>query len=381
MSPRASCFVANPPQLGTLTGAPMRIEEFTGRETDDAGTLLEAPETESHYWSDRWGVDIKEPFSLSTTFRHSGWVRERLLIYQSLHRTEQKSNRIREFEECGSHAYVLKSVTEPDSYRLAGSACHDRFCLPCATERSQTIAMNVMEAMGDRECRFLTLTIRSTDESLASLLDKLYNSFTSLRRSRLWKRSVTGGVAFVEINYRPGTDRWHPHFHVLIEGKFIRKDELKRVWHAITGDSFIIDIRMVKNTTHAARYVTKYASKPFNNTYVNRPDRLDEAVLALKGRKLALTFGSWRGVTLARTISDGAWEHYASLDEVIHDAAHGDTAALRILEKLTDQDLQPLLARAPPRPQPNPPPLPAPKQLTWFGTWSADRVFTVIGTP
>lgn len=312
------------------------------------------------------------PHSLSVTFRHSGWEHNRLLIYRSLRRTDQPQSRQANYANCGSDAYILRSLDNPNIYRLAGSSCHDRFCQPCAQERSQAIALNVLELTDNRTIRFLTLTLKSSADPLSVQLDKLYTSFQALRRRQLWKSKVVGGVAFLEVTYSKDNESWHPHFHILIEGYYLPHQKLKRIWYEITGDSYIVDIRPVNDRRTAAKYVTKYAAKPFNNTFLNRPDPLDEAILAFKGRKLLLTFGTWRGITLIRTPSEGSWEHVAPLETIITNAAHGDPEANHILRCLTDRELAPLFARAPPLPPVLPAKSPNISQLTWFAVWQAD---------
>lgn len=316
--------------------------------------------------------DIRTPHFLACDFRHSGWVGNREKIFAAFQRTDQPQNRLSNFEYCGSHSYVLQSVADPTIYRIAGSACHDRFCLPCAKERAFSTAQNVLDHLRQRRARFLTLTIRSTQEPLTELLDKLYSSFQRLRNSKLWKSCVIGGVCFLETNWYEREQRWHPHLHILIEGKYLPQPQLKRLWYAITGDSFIVDIRLVEDKKGAARYVTKYASKPFNNTFVTRPDQLDEAILALKGRKLLLTFGTWRGVTLLHKPDPGEWNNVGTLERYIQRAATGDPHCQAVLRSLTDTNLDLLYARAPPLPPTAPDAQQPPNQLTFFGHWKAD---------
>lgn len=331
--------------------------------------IVQPPETESQDRANRrWGQS-QATQSLSTTFRHSGWLRTRRLVFEALCRTEQPTSRIDEFSQCGSHAYVLRSLDNPAVHRIAGSSCHDRFCLPCARERSQAIALNCIDQIATKTIRFLTLTVRSTDEPLSHLLDKLYTSFQLLRRRKLWQRKVTGGVAFLEVKWMPKTNRWHPHFHCLIEGTYLPLQKLKSLWYQITKDSYILDIKLVRDLRNAAAYVTKYASKPFNNSFVARPNQLDEALLALKGRKLCLTFGTWRGVLLARTIAEGAWETVGKLEHIIQRAASGDIESRQIMHSLTDLDLADLYARAPPPESLSIEPQPTHEQLTWFAVW------------
>lgn len=311
----------------------------------------------------------------AVVFRHSGWQRPRSLVASALQRTDQCKSRTRAFADCGAQAFVLRSLDDPSQYRIAGSSCHDRFCLPCATERSCVIGGNVLELIKGKPIRFLTLTIKTTHEPLAGSLDKLYKSFQALRRRRIWRKHVTGGVAFLEVKWSPDARRWHPHLHCLVQGSYIDKSRLSRSWHEITTDSFIIDIRRPPNDAAVTRYVTKYASKPFNNTYLNRPELLDEAILALAGRKLALTFGTWRGAKLTGSSIDGCWEPVAALETILNRAARGHAQSRFILECLTNRKLDDFLPRSPPPldlPEPKQEPL---KQLTWYGTWNRDGTY------
>lgn len=344
--------------------------------TAELSSRLDSPEAESQYRTTRAGRAIDMESRTAVLFRHSGWTRTRRLVAESLARTEQALTRRDEFAACGLFAFVLRSLDDPDKYRIAGSCCRDRFCIPCATERSCVIAANVVEIIGTREIRFLTLTIKTHAEPLTQQLDKLYTSFQHLRRRRLWIQHVTGGVAFLELKYSESGQRWHPHLHCLIEGTWIDKTALQRAWREITGDSYVVDIRRPKSHTAVTRYVTKYASKPINNTFANRPELLDAAVVALHGRKLCVTFGRWRGKLLTTTPDEGDWENIGSLERLIAHAADGDAQSIAILASLTDRDLTGILARAPPivrtevlTPQ-------ADRQQDFFGAWKADGTYT-----
>jgi hypothetical protein len=309
---------------------------------------------------------------LATIFRHSGWKEDRRRVAESFSRTGQSFSRQSAFQFCGAHAYVLRSIDDPSVYRIAGSSCHDRFCVPCANERSRSIALNVLDFAKDRRLRFLTLTLKATGQSLAGKIDGLVSAFQALRRRAFWLKRCFGGVAFLELNYNEKNGEWHPHYHILVEGNYLPQQALKSLWYEITGDSFIVDIRAIRDASVATRYVTKYASKPLNHTFLHIPDRLDEAVESLKGRKLCLTFGTWRGLSLSPTPCDGAWEHVASLEAVIEKASHGNTEARAILDSLSDTDVTPLLSEAFQRGPPKPLPVPVVEQLTFFGVWNAD---------
>lgn len=338
-------------------------------------SFLEAPESKAQHAIDTAGLLVCNEARTSVLFRHSGWFGDRKRIAEALARTDQPTARQEAYRDCGDQAFVLRNVEDPSRYRVAGSCCKDRFCLPCATERSTLIAANVVDLAAGKELRFLTLTIKTNDEPLTDQLDKLYRSFQALRRRAVWTKAVTGGAAFLELKRSSKSDRWHPHLHCLLEGRWIDRKELVRAWYEITTDSFILDIRPIHNTEHAARYVTKYASKPFNASYVRRPDLLDEAIVALKGRKLAVTFGNWRGLLMTARPPDGTWELVAPLHSIIQRAAAGNIECRAIMECLTDRDLAPIYERAPPiEPIPLKPRLTA-SQLNFFGTWDANGSF------
>lgn len=355
----------------------MTINDSGPLDAPHTSTLVHPPEIDPQWKARHAGGDIQDDVRLSVTFRHSGWHRERVLLAESLARTGQALSRQAAFRDCGSHAYVLQSVEDPNVCRIAGSSCHDRFCLPCARERSFAIASNVIDRIRDRNVRFLTLTIKSDHEPLTQQLDKLYAAFQTLRRRQFWKDHVTGGVAFLEVQWNEGPHRWHPHFHILIEGLYMPKQRIKSLWYEITRDSFVIDIRLVEDATKVGQYVTKYATKPFNNTFVNRPDRLDEAIVALAGRKLAVTFGAWRGIILARRPLEGQWTNIGTLEEIICHAAHGDRDSREILRRLADCDLHQLYARAPPPLSAITHPPALEQNGTFYDVWDSDRYWTI----
>lgn len=308
-------------------------------------TRLDPPEIESHSPDAPAGggtpsplaldePDPREKLHIETAFRHSGWAANRQRVYESLMRRETSLWRIQNFGCCGTNAWVDRSVDDPSQYRIRSDRCHDRFCLPCGQERSRIIAHNVKDRLRPEIARFITLTLRASHESLKDLLDKLYTSFTKLRRTCLWSQTQLGGVAFLEVKWCKGTHRWHPHLHILTEGKYLAKQALSNAWRKATGGSFIVDVGKVKSAERAIGYIVKYASKPHDPSLFQNADRLDEAVIAMKGRRLALTFGTWRGVKLCEVPDPGEWAPFAPLAHLILEARDGDPHAAEVLRQL-----------------------------------------------
>ena len=328
---------------------PVHPPETSGRSAHTTGSPSLAADHE------RLGIDSHGPMELSVIFRHACWQPIRRLVYAALKRTNQPIAAVSNFAMCGDGAYVLKSKDDPPRYRVAGSTCHHRFCTPCATERSRIIAQNVIDRIGYNRVRFITFTLRHTTEPLDVLLDRLYAAFAAFKRTKLWKRNVTGGVAFLEIKRTAMGEHWHPHFHVLVEGNYIEKKTLQDEWLRVTGDSFCVDIRLPGDTTIVAREVTKYASKPLSTTFVHSPAHLDEAILALKGRRLCCTFGGWRSVLLIKTVDENAWDNLGPLSTYITRAARGDENARAVLDQI-DLGRTAVVMELAPIIEPRPPP-------------------------
>ena len=255
--------------------------------------------------------------------------------------------RILAFGGCGTYAYVLQSVKPPHEYVLAGSSCHDRFCLPCARDRSRILATNVLKALAGQPVRFLTLTLKTNDGPLSTQIDRLYSCFAALRKRAFWKKRVTGGCAFTEVKWSERHKAWNVHVHCMLHGLYLPKSDVWRAWHKITGDSMIVDIRLVHEKACVARYVTKYVSKPLSNKFVNRREQLDEFVRAMAGRRLCITFGDWRGIKLTQRPEPGEWVNIGSFDAVLRLARDGDQESLRAVRFICQDRSQELLDSVP----------------------------------
>lgn len=251
------------------------------------------------------------------------------------------------------YAFVYQSLDDPHRFRLGGSSCHDRYCVPCSRDRSQILAENVLKTLSGKGSRFLTLTLRHTAQPLRSQLNRLYSCFSKLRTRAAWKNHVVGGAAFVECKWIAKTQSWHPHFHVILEGKYFPKELIKAEWYRVTGDSYVTDIRFVKDDATIAGYVTKYVSKPFDSTFVNQAILLQEHIAAMHRRRLCLTFGTWRGIQLTATPDPGAWLSLGSLESLADSALAGDAVSLEALSQLYGGEMGSVLdaakiARPPP---------------------------------
>lgn len=299
-------------------------------------TSLDHIESELQSGAEQCPSALEGHCTCAQTFRHSGWSRDRHRVYAGLKATGASDATLERFGDCGAYAWVFENPAEPGDYRIGSSRCKNRWCMPCANQRSRTMRNALTKYVAGKTIRFLTLTVKNKPATLADRLDHLNSSFRALRRSKAWRAAVDGGVAFLEIKAGQNQEYWHPHLHVVIEGKYIAHSTLVKLWRAITGDSYIIDIRAIRSRDQLTRYITKYVTKPLEAALLRSPEKLIEAMKAIRGRKIAATFGSWRGLKLTDTEPLDDWLPIAPLNRVIHDALDGDAnaiAMMQILEK------------------------------------------------
>lgn len=276
--------------------------------------------------------------ALSDNFRHSGWQRQRAAIFATMQALYLPWPRLQAFASCGSSAWVMRSTTDPELFRVVPDYCHDRFCVPCGGQRQATIRRNLDVHLGREPHRFLTLTIRHAQEPLETLVHRLYVAFRYLRHRRAWKQRVKGGVAFLEITFNPETRSWNPHLHCMLEGSYFDLQDLSRLWLAATGDSQNVKIKLIRNRPAIINYVTKYATKPLPPSVVSDPDALAEAIQALRSRRMIVTFGTWHRWKLLADPKDEGWTVFAHLNALRLYAIADDVLCENILAMVNSAD-------------------------------------------
>ncbi|KKM22730.1 hypothetical protein LCGC14_1622340 [marine sediment metagenome] len=276
-------------------------------------------------------------------FRHSSWSQNRARVFAALTPDDPDplawirfrddpdtedmpplppaSNRTRRFIACGTRSVVLRSVDDPSRYKVACQRCHDRFCLPCMQDRARLIVANLKAQLKYEPTRLITLTLKHNHDPLTEQLDRLYSSFTALRRRAFWHDAVSGGVAFLELKLSSTDDCWHPHLHVLARGSYLPQKLISDAWLQITGDSHIVDIRLAKSPEHLYGYLTRYVTKGWDAGIYRKLHALREAIQALKGRKLLASFGDFSGLRLLEPPTSETWVELGTLHEVVTLAA------------------------------------------------------------
>ncbi len=280
------------------------------------------------------------PDDPEVNWRHRDWQPVRRRIYRALHAAGMSDRTLARFAWCGCGAWIERHPTEDDRYRVRCQKCKNRWCLPCSRERAQRLWRQISEYCEGKPVRLITLTIRHQAGPLKEQIDHLLRSFAKLRKRRIWKDNVIGGVAVLEVHHNGGNCGWHPHLHILVEGAFISQRDLALAWHNCTKTSYIVDIRAPSSGPRAVAYVLKYMSKPLHKKISHNDGLLAEAVEALHGRKLLITFGTWRDLRLTDPEPEPVdWTPIAPLGEILSKAANGDPEARRILTKISGSQL------------------------------------------
>jgi len=284
------------------------------------------------------------PPLLTHSARHAGWQHDRNRVYAALQAANVSQARLSSFAHCGCGFWFIQSRQDPTLIRLTADNCHDRWCVPCARLRSATLRVNLASHISPTPHRLLTLTVRHNDQPLSDQLDALRDAFSNLRRTKIWKSKVLGGIAFLEITYNRSSKTWHPHLHAILEGSFLPVVPLRAAWSRETDGSMILHITLIRDHNRAIDYVAKYATKPYSHKIIRDPILLAVLISAMHNRRTHLTFGTWAKWKLVTPPPNAGWNilyHSRHLPDLL---ANGDPLAQAIVDALPyiDSDSQTL---------------------------------------
>lgn len=141
-------------------------------------------------------------------------------------------------------------------WAIAGhSWCKSWRCERCARKKAARLAARIANC---EATKLLTLTMRPIPgASQVEHLDQLNSRFRDLmkRLRRAHPKSVIKYVKVVEL-HKSGI----PHLHVAMQAPYIPQAVISRVWRSLIGAP-IVDIRRIKKSAGAAKYLAKYLTK------------------------------------------------------------------------------------------------------------------------
>lgn len=264
------------------------------------------------------------PLYVGRCFRHSGWQAFRLRVATAYVAAYGAGQSVSRFCQCGEGMWILRGTKDSTAFKSVPDLCRSRWCKVCYGARTARLRARLAEELDDNPVRFVTLTLKHNDDNLKSCLDRLYGSFRRLRSKAIWKKRVTGGVAFLEVGRGKNSRQWHPHIHCLVQGRYLPQAELRQTWLSITGDSYNCDVKLVRDRRQVLAYVAKYTSKSNGMDPSATDADLTEIIRTLRGRRTVIPFGSWRHFRLLRQEPSTEWELVGHVNEVLYRAQQGD---------------------------------------------------------
>lgn len=179
--------------------------------------------------------------------------------------------------------------------------CGDRTCPSCQGIRRHRIIQRFKPVVNKmKHPYFITLTIVRKSLTV-HLVRKLRKDFTKLRHRKKW--TAGGGVYQIEIGSLDDFGMCNLHIHIIadfperqvdlatfkaLSPQDRKRHWLSRVWHDITGDSYIVDARRCFDARDAlSNYLTKHMTKR-----VGRRIDADRINKALGNTRLIQGFGT-----------------------------------------------------------------------------------------
>lgn len=260
----------------------------------------------------------------------AGFVSEELKATKELYEkidSDDGKDRSKALNECRLYSFFARNV-ETNRVHVISNSCRLRWCPICSTGRTGYIIHNLTPWMKKIKVpRFMTLTMKHSNDSLSEQIGTLYRNFRTLRKHKWFRKYVRGGVWFFQVKLSVNGEQWHPHLHCIIQGDYIPKMELSKRWEQITGDSKIVDVKLVRDTENTAGYVARYSARPAQLSKYPNELRV-EIFIAMHGRRLAGSWGTARGVSLSpptkvdsdKYVRIGSWSTVLALRETNDDA-------------------------------------------------------------
>lgn len=279
------------PPADAVEGANLRLCPPTGGGAGSVPASLDALETsDDHFMLEGERVPSVSRWS---NHRHRRWREERAAIYQALLTSAEPLDRKRLDRILWCNASPVLFATDSGEVRTGSRYCRDRLCPLCNSRRSDEIARKVTAMVqSGATCRFLTLTLRSSDAPLREQLDHLTEAWRRLRQRDSWKHHVRAAVGTIEVTWNESTARWHPHLHIIFDGRYWEQSAISREWCEVTNGSSIVDVRAVPDRRKTVRYIAKYAAKPAKIGTLPA-ERIREWSHTVHRRRMVIAVGAW----------------------------------------------------------------------------------------
>jgi hypothetical protein len=211
---------------------------------------------------------------------------------------------------CGKRFYVYE-CEECGANPVVPCSCNFRLCPRCRERFALKMKARIMKRVeGVYSVRHLVLTVPNVKRLRKEFLDWFRGCYSLLRRRKFFARRVGGGDYSFEVKYNEERGDWHVHLHALLLGeRFIPREAILRAWNEIVqkrahlagqGEEWREALAKgcgvwikLKPFGKGLMYVLNGALK--DNGFVGSPELLAEYLLAVRGKRLFVTFGELFG--------------------------------------------------------------------------------------
>jgi len=242
-------------------------------------------------------------------------ARHRALEITSYFKVQQNVNLFSKISNCANYL-IFRNYYTIDEVRLhAAQFCKKHLICPMCAIRRGAKMLKAYLAKYEQVSRtfpvltpyLVTLTVKNGDD----LAERMQHLRASMRKMTESRRNALKGQLFVQFAHSAGgfhsievTNRgngWHPHVHMIWLCE-INPDQaqLSKEWQAITGDSFIVDVRLLHDPVEGFLEVCKYALK-FSDLSLEHNYHAFEV---MSGMRLIDSHGCMRGVVIPENLLD-----------------------------------------------------------------------------
>lgn len=222
--------------------------------------------------------------------------------------------------ECGSYL-VFKNYFTVGEIRLSKAKfCKKHLLCPlCAIRRGVKVLSRYLdryESIVAQEPNLkpymVTLTVKD-GKDLQERFKHLQSSLQKWHKRRHRKNApceaakAHGAAWSFEIKRGHRSNLWHPHVHCIwLCDTPPDQSAISEQWHAITGDSFIVDVREItpddpaKGFMEVFKYAVKFSEQDPEDTF--------DTYLTLAGKRLIGSFGSFYGIPEPDELADDPLE-------------------------------------------------------------------------
>ena len=254
------------------------------------------------------GGEAREGFrtgDLSGRLTRYGKARENALQFRDWLRNQGEPKLVQALDDCGNYATFREYFTVGQVRLSNFCTCKKHLICPLCAIRRGARALRIYHAriaalMAQNpalRAYMVTLTVRNGPDLKERMahLQRCLRAYHKRRMGQRQKGEIRKASAAVwSYETTQKGNGWHPHVHAIwLCEEAPDPFRLSEEWQALTGDSFIVDVRpIVGDSVDGCMEVFKYAVK-FSD--LENSDRL-HAYKTLKGKRLTDAFGDLRGL-------------------------------------------------------------------------------------